>query len=433
MFHARKWGWKRIAAKLLLIPVLAGASAAVAHAQFNPVPPQTSGAAMPGKPGGDAKALLKEGRKALAAGQFDRAQDLARAAEANNQTGKWGLFDDTPNALLKDVQASVLKAQKTQADQLVKQAKGLISKQTQSEAEKAANLDQALQMAQRADQLHGPYSAWDIGDRPDKLVKDIQATRGKLKNVPPPSGAMPTGAIAGNGGMTPQFLPASATGAMPATAGMTGANDPKKAAALQLIAEGRKLSDQGMFTAARAKYMEADRLGVAFSANEYGPGFALSDLNTRGKQSIEQLVNDSRAADGEEGVRPRRSRSECRERYRDSARIVRPADRRGADSTPDRDERQVRRPGRARNRFRRCGSRRKRSDARRRYDRFAQREACRSRGRNCRYRSATARSGRDRVQERRPRHGRETRPAGPQPGRVRMTPAGCSTPSTPSG
>ena len=251
---------------------------------------------MPGKAGGDAKALLKEGRKALAAGQYDRAQDLARAAEANNPTGKWGLFDDTPNSLLKDVQAAALKADKNQADVLVKQAKGLFSKRAQSEAEKAANLDQALQMAQRADQLHGPYSAWEFGLRPDKLVKDIQVARSKLTNVPPPSGAMPSGVtpgttVANGGGAGPQFIPTGAN--MPARA--TSANDPKKAIAVQLINEGRKLADQGMFPAARAKLVEADRVGAAFSANEYSPGFALNDLNTRGKQTIERLIHDSRA------------------------------------------------------------------------------------------------------------------------------------------
>src|SRR5205823_5588748 len=119
------------AARLLLIPVLAGGSAAlVARAQYNPVPPgakaagtlgmsgppaRTTGgpaaAAAPANPAApamptDPKAMLKEGRKALAAGQFDLAQDLARAADANNPTGKWGLFEDTPAALLKDIQAA---------------------------------------------------------------------------------------------------------------------------------------------------------------------------------------------------------------------------------------------------------------------------------------------------------------------------------------
>ena len=165
------------------------------------------------------------------------------------------------------------------------------------EPERAANLDQALQMAQRADQLHGPYSAWDFGDRPDKLVKSIQAARGKLKNVPPATGMaantmspMPpaTPAAAKTAGNTPAFLPA---GAM--TSGMPAANDPKKLAAAQLLADGRKLADQRNYAAARAKYMEADRLKVAFGTNEFNPGFALQDLNARGIRDIEAHVAES--------------------------------------------------------------------------------------------------------------------------------------------
>ena len=290
VFHARKWGWKRIAARLLLVPMLTGASAAVAHAQFNPVPMQAKSASLPGKPAGDAKAMLKEGRKALKAGQYDRAQDLARAADANNPGKKWGLFDDTPNALLKDVQAAVAKAQQHEAEQLVKQAKILVAKPAPGgEAERAANLDQALRMAQRAEQLHGPYSAWELGDRADKLSKDIQAARGRLKNVPPaasgPAAAMPKTEVAARHGHTPAFLPAGA---------MVAANDPKKAAAVQMLAEGRKLAERNQFAAARAKFMEADRLKVNFSANEDNPGFALQELNTRGVQAIEDCVAESR-------------------------------------------------------------------------------------------------------------------------------------------
>ena len=129
--------------------------------------------------------MLKEGRKALAADQFDRAQDLARAAEANNPTGKWGLFDDTPTSLLKDIQEAVAKAKKGQAEKLIKQAKGLMARSARTDAERAANLDSAIQMAQQADRLHGEPSAWDFGNRPDKLVKEIEAARAKMKNVPP--------------------------------------------------------------------------------------------------------------------------------------------------------------------------------------------------------------------------------------------------------
>src|SRR5438874_6369780 len=42
-----------------------------------------------------------------------------------------------------------------------------------------SNLDQAMQMAQRADQLHGPYSAWDFGDRPrsEEHTSELQSRR----------------------------------------------------------------------------------------------------------------------------------------------------------------------------------------------------------------------------------------------------------------
>src|SRR4051812_31620588 len=159
VFQATKWGWKRVAARLLLVPVLAG-TAATAPAQVGspggPVMPGRTpaagatpmpGAGMAARPTGDPKVMLKEGRKALAAGNFDAAQDLAYRADSNNPTGKWGLFDDTPNALLKDVQAARQKADKTRAEQLTKQAKALFAKPTANDAERASNLETALQMA----------------------------------------------------------------------------------------------------------------------------------------------------------------------------------------------------------------------------------------------------------------------------------------------
>src|SRR5262249_41339524 len=167
VFQARKWGWKRIAAQLLLIPVLGGASAAVAHAQARTggAPAGQSSAtaapvmnqAPPGR-GNDPKQLLKDGRKALAASRVNDAQDLAQAAAANNQSGKWGLFDDTPNALLKDIQAARQKAEKAEAEQLLKDAKALLHKSAANDGERAYNLDEALKKVRKADQLHGPHA-----------------------------------------------------------------------------------------------------------------------------------------------------------------------------------------------------------------------------------------------------------------------------------
>ncbi|MBN9517138.1 hypothetical protein J0H58_01250 [bacterium] len=182
MFQATTRGWRRIAARLLLVPALAGGAAVVASAQ-----PPRPGQQMPAA-GGDPKAMLKEGRKALSEGRFNDARDLAQRAEASNPTGKWGLFDDTPNALRRDVESGQVKAKDAEIENLTKQAKALTTRAASSDAEKARNLDQALQLARRADQLHGPnYSVWEIGGRPDRLVKDLEAARAKLGPATPPA------------------------------------------------------------------------------------------------------------------------------------------------------------------------------------------------------------------------------------------------------
>jgi tetratricopeptide (TPR) repeat protein len=239
----------------------------------------------------------------LEAGQFDRAQDLARAAEASNPSGRWGLFEDTPQALLKDIQAAIAKNQKKEAEQLLRQAKALLSQPARSEREKAEQLDRALQLAQRAEQLHGPYSIWDFGDRPDKIIRQIQAARARL-NVPPvtPPG-MPHGVTTASGRTgqpTSPVRPATNTTATHPAANRPAATtspmtaDSKKAAAQRLLAEGKQLADAGQFAAAKARFLEADRLGASFGPQEYSPAFALQDLNARGQRTIDQLVAQAR-------------------------------------------------------------------------------------------------------------------------------------------
>src|SRR6185312_10387210 len=294
VFQATKWNWKRLAARALVIPVLAG-SAGVALAQFKSSSATTgtnktaAGPVMTAAAPGDPKSMLKEGRKALAAGHFNDAQDYARRADdsARAKNFKWGLFDDTPNALLKDVQTSVLKAQKHEAERLVKQAKALLAKHPANDREKAANLDAALQMARRADFLHGGggYSVWDFGDRPDKMVKEIEAARAKMK-LPPapvqnkvvtamgtqkpgaPSGVVPAGVLkapVNNAPATPASNYSNFTRTQTPTA--NAAVDPRKVAAVKLMTEGRQLANQGDFAGAHAKYTGAQKLNARFAAN----------------------------------------------------------------------------------------------------------------------------------------------------------------------
>src|SRR5262245_63966774 len=110
VFHGNKWGWRQIAARLLLAPVLASGLAVTVVAQAPPKSPSQPVAAK-AKPA-DPKDLLKQGRKALEAGQFDKAQDLAHQADAANPSGRWGLFGDTPESLQNDIRDARAKADK---------------------------------------------------------------------------------------------------------------------------------------------------------------------------------------------------------------------------------------------------------------------------------------------------------------------------------
>ncbi len=315
MFQAKKWSWKRVAANLLLVPVLTGGSVAVVHAQLGMSGSGSGSAATSGpqsstppnritqSAAGDPKQLLADGRKALRDGRFADAQDLAQAAEHSNPSGKWGVFDDTPNALRKDIQAAKLKKNKADSEQLVKQAKATAAKPAATDGERAYNLDVAIQMARKAEQLHGgPYSVWEFGDHADKLVKEFQEARAKLKvaSAAPPAaggstGRTPTGptAAAGSGvaGRTPAAPPAGG----PQAAGIDG----RKQAALRLLAEGRALADQGNFVAARGKYAEADKLNAPFAPGEFSPGFAIQDLNAKGTVAIDRLIREAQASSGQ--------------------------------------------------------------------------------------------------------------------------------------
>src|SRR5438128_2609750 len=89
VFQVSKWNWKRLAAKLLLIPVLAGGAVAVVNGQFGRGPGAGAPAATPTgtartpaqaqQATAEPKQLLKDGRRALAEGRFAEATDLDQA------------------------------------------------------------------------------------------------------------------------------------------------------------------------------------------------------------------------------------------------------------------------------------------------------------------------------------------------------------------
>ena len=113
------------------------------------------------------KDLLEQGRKALEAGQFDKAQDLARQADAANPSGRWGLFGDTPESLENDVRDARATADKAEGEKLLKQAREMMARAAAAKApaDKMAAYNQAFAMADRA---VGPVRAGRLLGRPDR-------------------------------------------------------------------------------------------------------------------------------------------------------------------------------------------------------------------------------------------------------------------------
>ena len=58
--------------------------------------------------------------------------------------------------------------------------------------------DAAEKLAYKASSLHGPYGVWDFGDKPEKLLADIQTAREKARKIKVPPAAGTTVAKQGN-------------------------------------------------------------------------------------------------------------------------------------------------------------------------------------------------------------------------------------------
>ncbi len=343
VFHGNKWGWRATAARLLLAPVLAAGVAAPAFAQAPAKPAQTA----PAKPkAADPKELLRQGREALKAGQFDRAQDLARQADAANPSGRWGLFGDTPESLEKDVREARAKADQAESERLTKQARDLFAKAQaiKAPADRMAALNQAYAMADRAAALQGPTDLWDDlfgGEKPDKLKKEIDAARAKLRKSVPASElakvpAPQTGPAAGAGrGGKPSFTPGAQTasrsgqpsfapgGVQPARGDgkpadpakvtnaaattSTGSRTPagkaidspstpaEKAAAMRLLADGRDLLRANRLAEAKAKAAEAGKLKVQYGPADDTPAALIRDIVADGQRQVDDLTREAEA------------------------------------------------------------------------------------------------------------------------------------------
>ena len=109
----------------------------------------------------DPKQLVRQGREYYTAGKLDEAKDMALRANAAGQV-HWGLFEDSPDKLLADVQKAKLKRDQEESVRLLSEARRTLDKANGD----PKLLDEAQSKAYKAERLHGPYSIMDFGDRP---------------------------------------------------------------------------------------------------------------------------------------------------------------------------------------------------------------------------------------------------------------------------
>jgi type II secretory pathway component GspD/PulD (secretin) len=124
----------------------------------------------------EALAVLKQGREQLAKGELEEAyKTAARLLAARHLHWGWErMFEDTPDKFKADVDRARLQRNKEQSVELLAEARRRFEKKDYDGAEK---------LAYEAQTKHGPYSIWDLGDRPNKVLADVQAARQKERRI----------------------------------------------------------------------------------------------------------------------------------------------------------------------------------------------------------------------------------------------------------
>jgi type II secretory pathway component GspD/PulD (secretin) len=263
---------------------------------------------------GEAQSLLRHGREQLSAGKLDETAAIIQQVRALSGV-RYGLFDDSPDKLQSDLNKARQKHDQETSIKVLAEARRAYEKN---------DFDTATKLAFQAQKLHGPYSVWDLGDRPNKLLEEIQIARNKPRKTNPlpvetvkndrPAPGTPNAKGAPNATGTPS-VPAGSppraqgtataqnTSAPPGpglpTPGNTGPApaptpapvvDPNKTRALALLVEARTLQQQGQLLEARQKVVEVQTLRVKFTPDEETPEQMHLKLAAQARHQIDQLV-----------------------------------------------------------------------------------------------------------------------------------------------
>ncbi len=178
--------------------------------------------------------LLRQGRTLFESGKLDDAVAVAVRLKAMDQFS-WGMFEDTPRKLQEDVEKVQQKHNQEESAKVLAEGRRLYEK---------GDYKAALAAAYNAAKLHGAYGWWETGDRPSKLVAEIETAQAREKKVQ----VQDPSALVNNQGNQP-----------PATAAAA------EAQAQKLLAEARNALKNNDPDKARDLADRAGKMGVAFN------------------------------------------------------------------------------------------------------------------------------------------------------------------------
>lgn len=261
----------------------------------------------------EAKAQLVLGRRQLAESKLDECAQTAQRIKSQSHLN-WGLFEDSPDRLSIDLEKA--RAVRDQAESVRVLAEGRMLYEK-------GDYDGATRAAYRAQKLHGSYSIWDLGDRPTKLLSDVQTAQAKArKPALPPATVVVKNAeekpepkaeekpqSSRSGGLfsrltTPsQPAPTTNKTTKPAETTKTApvvktapAESPERLKAQQLVAEAQRLHRENKLVEAKQKVVEAQKLNVRFSQNETSPEFVYQQLAIEARKKTDTLARASHDA-----------------------------------------------------------------------------------------------------------------------------------------
>ncbi len=293
------------------------------------------------------KQLLRRGRNMLVENKLDEATRLMLRAKSA-PGASWGLFEDSPEKLRADIEKLQAKKDKEESVKVLLEARKLYEQ---------GEFENATKTAYKAQQLHGPYNVWEMGDRPQRLIAEIETAKikekrdGSFVKKNPSKEAIKTAdpaiiakaqetmkearlAIASGNpekaaglafqvkkmNLKPELLgndsPEALLSDIEKNSVTTVADkttkpeikpelktsvepitiplaDSEKPKVITILLEARKLQASGNLIAARQKAIEAQKQGILFLPNEDSPEQLLLQLSSTARNQIDDLITQA--------------------------------------------------------------------------------------------------------------------------------------------